>query len=116
VKAIAKRVSMCSRKGGVCVIDFHVEPPAGNVRAGHALGYRGDRKTNLRRNGFRLKSPAFPTHRRPRIHGPGGRFYFAMMSAALRRRRGPGRSFDMNDSAKPWPGPSFGLHKEPQGP
>jgi thiamine pyrophosphate-dependent acetolactate synthase large subunit-like protein len=37
-EAIAKGVDVL-KKGGVCVIDFHVEPPA-ERQAGHALGYR----------------------------------------------------------------------------
>jgi thiamine pyrophosphate-dependent acetolactate synthase large subunit-like protein len=37
-EAIAKGVDIL-KKGGVCVIDFHIEPPA-ERQAGHALGYR----------------------------------------------------------------------------
>ena len=36
--AIAKGVDVL-KKGGVCVIDFHVDPPA-ERQASHALGHR----------------------------------------------------------------------------
>ena len=44
--AIAKGVDVL-KKGGVCVIDFHVEPPA-ERQANHGLGHRATNDSGIR--------------------------------------------------------------------